>query len=663
MNTPTTQINPPRKREPKEENNTAQSQELIIRFKTGGVAVLDKYTEQDIIRTLRWASDAYYNNQPVISDNEYDIIEAYASKKYGFKPSVGHPTTSTKTKVTLPYEMPSMDKIKPDTMALGEWMKTYTGPYVVSCKLDGVSGLYSTETGEPKLYTRGDGKVGQDVSHLTKGLRLPFPNGKRITVRGEIIMSKATFAEKYTQYANGRNLVSGLVNRKKSSAMTETDEINDLRFVAYEMIYPVLTPSEQMKTLEQLGFRTVSNTLVARTTLTNEYLSNELIKCRTQYEYETDGLIVANDKIYERKSGNPTHAFAFKMVLSDQCVEAKVVDVLWTPSKDGYLKPRVQIEPIMLGGVKIEYATGFNAGFIRDNRIGVGALIQLIRSGDVIPHIKEVIQPAQIAKMPSTNEYEYDWNETNVDLVLTDAVSNETVLEKQLALFFSGIGVSGVSEKTVRKLIQANYNSVEKIANMTEKEMSEIEGLGLKSAAKICESIKQCIQSAPLHTLMSASNWFGRGFGEKRIIQIMKEVPEILSANETKEQKRERIANIKGMSEKTAAAFVENIDKFNEFYSKLGRKEPALAPSLQPTKINHQLQNKSVVVTGFRDKELSALLDQAGALQSATVGKNTFALIVKSKAQEETTTKWQSAIKWQVPIMELAEFKEKYLQE
>ena len=417
-----------------------------------------------------------------------------------------------------------------------------------------------------------------------------------------------------------------------------------------------------------MGFRVVDYKLVTPNKLTNEYLSSELIQCRTHYGYETDGLIVSNDKSYERKSGNPDHAFAFKMVLSEQCVEAKVLDVLWTPSKDGYLKPRVQIEPVMLGGVKIEYATGFNAAFIRDHKIGVGALIQLIRSGDVIPHIKEVIQPAQLAKMPPATEYEYEWNDTNVDLVLTDALNNETVLEKQLALFFSGIGVVGVSEKTMRKLIQAGFNSVEKIVNMTEKEMSEIDGLGLKSASKICEGIKQCIQTAPLHTIMSASSWFGRGFGEKRIMQIMKEAPDILSAKETKEQKRERLANIKGLSEKTAAAFTENIDKFNEFYSKLGRKEQARSSTNQQTTTStsstpHPLQNKSVVITGFRDKELSTRLNNAGALESATVGKNTFVLIVKSMTAEETTTKWQSAIKWQVPIMELAEFKEKYFQE
>ena len=67
------------------------------------------------------------------------------------------------------------------------------------------------------------------------------------------------------------------------------------------------------------------------------------------------------EPIYPRPKGNPDYAFAFKMIISDQVAEAKVLDVIWTPSKDGYLKPRVQIEPVTLGGVKIEYATGFNA--------------------------------------------------------------------------------------------------------------------------------------------------------------------------------------------------------------------------------------------------------------------------------------------------------------
>ena len=106
------------------------------------------------------------------------------------------------------------------------------------------------------------------------------------------------------------------------------------------------------------------------------------------YEYEIDGVIVSDDKIYNRTQQNPEHAFAFKMVLSEQMAEAKVVDIIWNASKDGYLKPRVRIEPVKIGGVTIEYTTGFNANYIETNRIGIGAVIQLIRSGDVIPYIK-----------------------------------------------------------------------------------------------------------------------------------------------------------------------------------------------------------------------------------------------------------------------------------
>ena len=89
-----------------------------------------------------------------------------------------------------------------------------------------------------------------------------------------------------------------------------------------------------------------------------------LINLRESYEYMIDGIVCTNDDIYKRESKNPDHAFAFKLVLSEQEAEAKVIDVLWTASKDGILKPRIKIEPIKIGNVNINYATGFNAKFI-----------------------------------------------------------------------------------------------------------------------------------------------------------------------------------------------------------------------------------------------------------------------------------------------------------
>lgn len=99
------------------------------------------------------------------------------------------------------------------------------------------------------------------------------------------------------------------------------------------------------------------------------------MKWRDNYEYEIDGIIVTHDEIFPRQSKNPEHAFAFKMVLSDQIVEAIVIDVLWSPSKDGYLKPRVKLQPVNIGGATIEYATAHNAAFVRDNGLGVGSVV------------------------------------------------------------------------------------------------------------------------------------------------------------------------------------------------------------------------------------------------------------------------------------------------
>ena len=241
---------------------------------------------------------------------------------------------------------------------------------MISCKLDGVSGLYTTDGDEPKLYTRGDGKVGQDISHMIPFLKLP--SLKDVVIRGEFIIKRNVFEEKYKdQFANPRNLVAGIVNQKTANA----DKYRDIDFVCYELIKHDgninIKPSMQMSLLQSMEIDCVQNTLLETRELTNEKLSNILQDWRTNYAYEIDGIIVSQDSVYQRMSGNPKHAFAFKMVLSDQIAEAHVVDVLWSASKDGYLKPRVQIMPVKLGGVTI-ICHWFNGAFIEKNIIGVG---------------------------------------------------------------------------------------------------------------------------------------------------------------------------------------------------------------------------------------------------------------------------------------------------
>ena len=621
-------------------------------FKGNGITVLEQLNENQLATILRELNDAYYNEQPLLTDNEYDIVKEYIEHKYPSNQvlqDVGAPVE--KNKVKLPYEMWSMDKIKPDTNALTNWVSKYSGPYILSCKLDGVSGLYTTENKEPKLYTRGNGKIGQDISHLIPYLRLP--KTKNIVIRGEFIIPKGVFLFKYQNtFANPRNMVSGIVNQKSI-----TDAVKDVNFVAYEVIKPELKPSAQMDFLKTLDVEGVFYKIENK--LSNEILSDTLINLRSNYRYEIDGIIVTDDKLHNRQSGNPEHAFAFKMVLSDQVAEAKVVDVIWTPSKDGYLKPRVRIEPIQLGGVQIEYATGFNGAFIENNKIGVGALIELIRSGDVIPYIRKVVVPAEQAKMPAVP---YKWNDTHVDIMLEDIGSDETVLEKNITGFFRGIGVEGLSSGNVSRIIKAGYDTVPKIIKMTVDDFLKVDGFKIKTATKLYTGIQEKIQTASLIKLMSGSNTCGRGFSEKKIELILDAYPDVLLSSLSPTEKIIKVSAIKGMATKTSETFVQHIPDFLRFM-KESNLEHRINVSLVKANYDttHPLYGKSVVMTGFRDAELQELIKNVGAKLGSSISKNTFVVLVKDASVEKDTGKALEAKQLGIPIMTKDEFTNKYM--
>lgn len=626
--------------------------EIAKSFAKNGISVLEKLTENELSQLLREANRAYYNKgfDLLFTDNQYDIVKEFIEAKYPSNKVVHEIGAKVeKNMVQLPYPMGSMDKIKPDTDVLSKWCASYCGPYLLSCKLDGVSGLYTTEGAEPKLYTRGDGLIGQDISHLIPYLRLTKVKG--LVIRGEIIIPRALFEAKYSdKFANPRNMVAGIINHR-----TINSAIKDIHFVAYELIKPICKPTEQMSMFAKLDIEPVLTRVSP--SITNTMLSNLLQEWRYNYAYEIDGVIVTNDAVYERKPGNPKHAFAFKMVLTDQIAEAKVVDVIWTASKDGYLKPRVQIEPINLCGVSITYATGFNGAFIRDNNVGVGAVIELIRSGDVIPHIRKVVVPALEPKMPSVA---YKWNETDVDIILEDLSSDDNVLEKNISGFFRGIEVDGLSSGNVRRIMDAGFVSVPAIIKMSINDFLKVDGFKDKMATKIYEGIREKLKNASLIKIMSASNLFGRGFSEKKIELIMESYPSVLISNDPPNKKVANISSIKGMANKTAEAFVERIPEFISFM-----KEAGLISKLLEKKgdsviadTSHPLYNKTIVLTGFRDVGLQEKLKSICAKVGTSVSSNTFVVLVKDI--HEDTGKANDARKLGIPLMVPQEFIAKY---
>jgi DNA ligase (NAD+) len=607
-------------------------------FKTQGMSYIETQSEDHVSAMIRSANDDYYNAETttILSDNEYDVLKEYVERTYPSNPvllEIGAPIT--KGKVALPESMPSMNKIKPDTGALEQWVAEYTGPYCITPKMDGVSGMYIVDTtGSATMYTRGNGTHGQDVSHLIPFMNLPTQ--PEMTIRGEFEINRHLFAEKYgAEFKNPRNFVSGVINMKAR----DSGKYTDIDFVVYEVIRPGLSPSDQFAFLDEHGINHVPFEIV--NTLSNDALSKRLVDTRANFEYETDGIIVSNDAIYPRTDENPKHSFAFKQVLSEQVAEAKVLDVEWAASKDGLLKPRVRIEPVSLGGVVIEHVTGFNAKYILENKIGVGALISLVRSGDVIPHILAIIQSAEHPLMP---DVEFLWNATGVDAVVIDAETNPAVRMKRITGFFKTLDVEGMGPGNVRRLIAKGFDTIPKTIHMTIDDFLSIDCFRQKTADKLFASIRDKLAAADMATLMAATNLFGRGFGVRRLRTILVKYPDIMTSGDNNTAKTAMLVqNVEGIAAKTAAKFVANIDPFIAFLGEadlLARLDPnagqPVAGSVAGQPVAGQpltglpLSGKRIVMTGFRDKLFGARIESMGGEISATIGKSTDYVVVKT---------------------------------
>lgn len=635
--------------------STTAIKKYISQFKKEGISYLKQLSMDNLVSMMKYANKVYYNKSDhIMTDNEYDVLKEYIEEKDPKHPAlkeVGAPIK--KKKVQLPYEMWSMDKIKPSTKALDNYLKKYNDPssYIISAKLDGVSGLYSTEgDGSPSLYTRGNGKVGQDVSHLLRFISLPKEKG--LVLRGEFI------AKKDPTVKNLRNVIAGLVNKIKYTASDIEILEHTLEFVAYEVIQPVMTPKEQFEYLQQHNVTYAF--FKEETQITSDVLSTHLQTLRKDYDYDIDGVICTHNKIYPRLSSNPEHAFAFKMIMTDQIAEAKVLDVLWAPSKDGYLKPRIQIEPIELQGTTIQYATAFNAAFVKQHKLGVGAVVKILRSGDVIPYIQEVVVPAEQIQWPKED---YTWTDTNIDIILVNQKDNVIVQQKQLLLFFKRIGVEGLSEGTIKKFVQAGYKTIPNILSLSIEDIIQLDGFKEKSATKLHQSIQHALQNASLIDFMTASNLFGRGLGSKKLEAIMDKYPTLFQIYSTMSMDAlcKLIVQVDGIASKTATSFVQSLDPFVEFMNtiqqshilKVVQTKTVQKNDADDTNKKPSLKGHIFVFSGFRNKEYEKTIQARGGKVSTSISKNTTHLVVKSK--EKGGSKMEKAESFGIPIITMEE--------
>lgn len=585
-----------------------------------GLPYLDTLSKGELVDFYKQCNSNYYNNvsECILTDDQYDILHDYVQQKYPTMIEIG--SSVERRKVKLPFFMPSMNKLKNDEKQLENWKKRFHGDYILSTKLDGVSALFDSRSGEQKLYSRGNGSEGNDISHL-----LPFlfcKDWNNIVVRGELILPKSTNLSKL------RNVVSGLVNTKN----IQEEKMKHVHFVVYELIYPSMRPSLQFSFLKEHypSLRTVEHFITK--TINTSILSEQLITWRENCPYEIDGVICSNDTIMERKNENPSNAFAFKMILTEQMMEAVVMDVLWNVSKDGYLIPKVKFDPVEISGIRIEYATAFNAKFVMENGIGIGTRVELVRSGDVIPHILRVVSPS-VPKMPEN--YNYIWTKNNVDIVLKDKEHSTEFKKKEVVYFFEGLGIDGFGRKTIEKVFDCGYDTIPKILAMDTNDFMKLEGIQELLANKITKNKKETLENISLEKIFSYSNILERGFGEKKIKCILTNIPNWNTME--KDELQHELSLLKGFTEMTANIFVSKRDSLLAFLKET-KLEDKLKKNIQKEN-NGKLFGKSIVLSGFRDKDLEQKIQKEGGTIASSISKNTFYLIIKDDGKETTKTK------------------------
>lgn len=571
---------------------------------------------KELVEKLTKCDYQYTIGAPIITDMAYDELREQLYKldpKNKYFKIIG--CEATDNCVKLPYHLGSQTKIKEDK-DLQKWIKKYnTNDYVISEKLDGISAYYNKA--ENKLYTRGNGKTGSDISHILPHINLPVINTD--IVRGELLISKKNWKEEYG--SNARNVVAGLVNAK-------TLNIKLLKFVDL-VIYQVIDKSIKME--EQLKLITKNSVKysIIKEPLTINNLKILLNTYKASSAYEIDGIVVTdNSKAYDNiKTGNPNFAFAFKNAELDENVITTVIDVEYKLSKDNRYKPRVIFNKVKLDQVNIECASGYNAKFIKDNGIGVGAKIRIVRSGQVIPKIIEVITKAAVPKMP---DGEWEWDITNTDAMFVKKVNEESPKEQRVGRavhFFKTLGVKNLAEGTIVKLYDKGFKTLESVLDIKDpSELKNIPGIGDKKIEVIIKCIKEALSCKILEDIMAASNIFERSLGSKKLKLIITSYDDIMNDN----IKIDDLMTVHGIGKVNAEQFIVGFNDFKVFYNKYynGTIEPK--DHTEPEKaLDKRLVGKKVSFTGVRNKELEKLIEKYEGKVVSTVSKTLDVLITK----------------------------------
>lgn len=587
---------------------------------------------ESIVELLTKASHAYYNEDPIMDDDTFDALVEQLKEKDPHNPflkSVGAPPVEGVVK--LPAAMPSLEKIKPGESTLTRFLKL-SRAYVLSEKLDGLSALWCPAT--KGLYLRGNGILGQSISHISGSISSLVASSQPWIIRGELVLPKV--ASIGTTPA--RTIINGLVHKSAPDAKL----LSQVNFLAYEVINPLMKRSDQFSWLVANGF--MVPWWIRQESPTEEQLKMFFTERRAASAYDTDGIVIGIDAVPLKIAASvkpPKDCVAFKMPVSDQSAVTTVEEVIWSPSAQGYLIPRIRIKPVVIGGARIEFCTGHNARTIVDKGIGVGAQIVVRRSGDVIPTLDRVLIPA-IGALPTT--YKWEWTGASADAphikLVGESADQQT---SQLHLFAKTIDIPGLGPANCKALIAAGITGPKLLWSQTGDQLAAV--LGPKTGASLYKNLREKLASVTELTLMVASNKMPRSVGETKLTALF--------AVEPNPDKWMTLTTVpQGWTEDSFQAFQETFPEYLAW-----RRELDFLP--YPLVAVVKVPERTVCFTGFRDKALEARVAKHFHIVSKVSSKLNVLVIPDGRHESEKVKK--AVALGTVEIIECSEFTAKYL--
>lgn len=385
---------------------------------------LETYVTKLRARLLYHAKRYYIDDDPEISDFEYDCMYAELLKLEEEHPELDDPASPTKRvggkpldkfeKVTHTVPMNSLsdvfsydelrDFLDRTKAALGE--EAEAPLYSVEPKIDGLSvSLRYIDGVLVQGATRGDGAIGEDVTQNIKtvfSVPLTLPEQLTLTVRGEVYMPRRIFdrlnAERQVKgrplLANPRNAAAGSLRQLDPSVCAERAlDIFVFNFQEGDLYLDGHAPNthtETLNRLEQLGFHTLENR--ALTANADDIFAHieQLGQWRDSLAYDIDGVVIKIDDLALRRrlgEGTNTPKWAVAYKFPPECKQTKLLDISVAVGRTGVLTPIAELSPVQLAGTTVSRATLHNIDFICERGILLGDVVTVRKAGDIIPEV------------------------------------------------------------------------------------------------------------------------------------------------------------------------------------------------------------------------------------------------------------------------------------